>query len=84
VQEATFEVSLAAEAWLEMLAMHYGTVLTEALAPIAAAEASLRAAERAEDDLWRQCTSACSFALLRVAPLLAGLASSNLRLVRPA
>lgn len=55
VQEATFEVSLAAEAIHEVLHLHYGTVIAAALPAIAAAEGSLRAAEKAEGDLARQC-----------------------------
>ena len=55
MQETTFEVSLAAEAWLEMLHMHFGAVLADALPLIAKAEGHLRDAERAEEELRRQC-----------------------------
>jgi hypothetical protein len=55
LQEATFEVSMAAEAWLEMLHMHFAGILLDSLTSIAAAESELRAAERAEDELRRQC-----------------------------
>lgn len=55
MQEATFEVSIAAEAWLEVLQAHYGAALADALVTIAAAETELRAAERAEEELRRMC-----------------------------
>lgn len=55
VQECVFEVSMAAEAFLEMLHMHYGLVLLSAAAHVSKAEASLRSAARTEDELRRLC-----------------------------
>jgi hypothetical protein len=45
---------MAAEAWLEMLHMHFAMILFDSLSSIASAESELRAAERAEEELRRQ------------------------------
>jgi hypothetical protein len=50
---------MAAEAWLEMLHMHFAGILLDSLTSIAAAESELRAAERAEDELRRQYAPLC-------------------------
>ena len=76
VQEGTFEVSLAAEAWLEALHAHFGTAVLAALPQIAVAEAALRAAERAEDDLRRQYAS--NMAVLKTFVVAVVLAVSGL------
>jgi hypothetical protein len=59
VQECVFEVSMAAEAIMEMLNMHYGCVLLASAAHISKAEAALRSAARTEDELRRLCAPLC-------------------------
>jgi hypothetical protein len=56
-------VSLAAEAWLEHLHMHFGTILAQALKPISQAERRMRAAEKADDELRRLCAPAVPAAM---------------------
>eukprot|EP00892_Ulva_mutabilis_P011111 jgi/Ulvmu1/8372/UM042_0078.1 len=53
-KEATFELSLACEAVVELLCMHYGRVLLTALGPISKAESMLREADKVEDEARRQ------------------------------
>lgn len=55
LQECVFEVSMAAEAFLELLHMHYGRVLLASAAHISKAESVLRAAAKTEDELRRLC-----------------------------
>lgn len=55
LQEATFEASLAGEGVMELLCMHYGRVLLDALGPISESEAKLKEAEKAEDEARRLC-----------------------------
>lgn len=55
LQEATFEASLAGEAVLELLCMHYGRVLLTALGPISEAEAKLREADKMDEEARKMC-----------------------------
>lgn len=59
VQECVFEVSMAAEAFMELMHMHYGRVLLASAEHVSKAEALLRSAVKAEDELRRLCVPCC-------------------------
>ena len=57
-QETSFEVSMAAEALLELLQSHFGAAVANALAPIADAEREVEAAAREADEVRRRAKEA--------------------------